>query len=283
MKVQKKILFFFIRAKLLLLSRFNKRKAGKEAFKMFCTPFPTVPLTRRTIFDDGEGITFTLNDQLIFGTRFNTEGTKKALVLHGFSSHSRNFHHYVRRLVKLGYVVYAFDAPAHGFSEGETTNAVEYSKMILMAAQTYGPFDVYLAHSFGGMAICLALEEMVHDEKIKVVLIAPATETTSAIDSALKMLGIKSKLVKDALCDEIKQVSGREASWFSIRRAMKNIRASVLWIHDEDDDVTPLSDALKVKDDGYSNIKFMITKHLGHRRIYRDQSVLNSIFEFLKP
>jgi len=55
----------------------------------------------------------------------------------------------------------------------------------------------------------------------------------------------------------------------------------VLWIHDEDDHVTPLSDALKVKEDGPSNIRFMVTKGLGHQKIYRDAEVKKAVTTFL--
>ena len=62
---------------------------------------------------------------------------------------------------------------------------------------------------------------------------------------------------------------------------MKHIRAKVLWVHDEDDDTTPLSDVLKVKAENYPNIEFSITKGLGHRRIYRDNKVTKTIIDFL--
>ena len=62
---------------------------------------------------------------------------------------------------------------------------------------------------------------------------------------------------------------------------MKHIQAKVLWVHDEDDDVTPLSDAMKVKAENYPNVEFVITKGLGHRRIYRDNKVTQLIVDFL--
>jgi len=62
---------------------------------------------------------------------------------------------------------------------------------------------------------------------------------------------------------------------------MKQIKARVLWIHDEDDNITPLSDVIKVKNENFTNIDYLITKGLGHRRIYRDNKVVSSIVEFL--
>lgn len=59
------------------------------------------------------------------------------------------------------------------------------------------------------------------------------------------------------------------------------MKAKVLWIHDEKDTVTPLKDALKVKELHLPNIEFLITEGLGHRRIYHDHGVKKEIFDFL--
>jgi pimeloyl-ACP methyl ester carboxylesterase len=184
-------------------------------------------------------------------------------------------------LVEKGYEVLAFDAPSHGASDGSYTNAIEYSDMIKKAVELFGPIQSFIGHSFGGIAVSLAMETMPHDATTKIVLIAPATETSTAIDGAFSMIGIKNEKLRTKLDDLIFERTGKTSAWFSIRRAMNNIKASVLWFHDEDDDITPLHDALKVKEDNHSNIKFVITKGLGHRKIYRDEDVLNAVVKFL--
>ncbi len=231
--------------------------------------------------DSGEPLEFTVNNAIVKGFRLNHPRPHKVLILHGFSSSCKNFHRYASDLMARDYEVLAFDAPAHGISEGKQVNALDYSRMIMKAAELYGPFQSYMAHSFGGIAVSLALEELPHDENTSLVLIAPATETVTAIDDAFKMLGLRNQQLKTALKEEIFNISGHPAEWFSIRRAIKNIRAKVLWIHDEDDNITPLRDALKVKEDAPSNVQFMITKHLGHRKIYRDEAVKNAVVNFL--
>ncbi len=62
---------------------------------------------------------------------------------------------------------------------------------------------------------------------------------------------------------------------------MRNINASILWLHDEDDDITPLEDALKVKHENFPNIRFVITKGLGHKKIYGDGAIKKEVLEFL--
>ena len=263
----------------------TKKKAAEQAFQLFCTPFAKTK--RKEEPKNAEAIQFILNNKKVKGHRWNHPPTgpcgqqKKALILHGFSSSAHKFDRYVAPLVKKGYEVLSFDAPAHGDSEGTTTNAVEYSDMIKKVMELYGPINSFIAHSFGGISLSLAMENIPHDEHTKIVFIAPATETTSAIDGAFAMLDIKDKAVRKEFDQLIVEMSGHNTEWFSIRRAVNNIPAQILWIHDEDDDITPLSDALKVKQDNHSNINFVITKGLGHRKIYHDAEVNKAIINFM--
>ncbi len=281
MNVQKKLALAYLRTKLNLLSVISKRKAGKEAFRLFCTPLYRYNGKEAEIFKNAEKLEFALGNGIVRGYRCNAPQQKKVLLLHGFSSTCHKFDRYAVALIKQGYEVLAFDAPAHGASTGTTVNAVEYSEMIKQVYEAYGPIDAYVAHSFGGIAVSLALEELPHTADTRVVLIAPATETTSAIAGAFAVLGITSKHIRQSMNDVIFSISGKQPEWFSVRRAMKNIRASVLWIHDEQDDVTPLADALKVKEESPQHIRFMITTGLGHQKIYRDAAVRNEILRFL--
>lgn len=281
MKIQQKLAIGFFRTKINMLNLVNKKWAAQQAFRLFCTPMMKSTYKGKVIPPHAEKLQFSLNGKQVKGFRFNHPQQKKLLLLHGFSSSAFNFFKYVQPLENKGYEVLAFDAPAHGESEGNTVNAVEYSEMIKKVIELYGPVDAFIGHSFGGIAICLAMEQLVHNEETKIVLIAPATETSSAVDGAFQMLGIRNSVLRKEFDNIIFESSGKELSWYSIRRAMKHISASVLWIHDEDDDITPLSDALQVKADGHPNIRFLITKGLGHRKIYRDEDTVNAIVKFL--
>jgi len=281
MNVQQKLALGMIRTKLNLLTIIDSRKAGEEAFKLFCTPVGKYTGIEHDVFKNAEALQFSIDGKMVKGYRCNHPRPHKVLILHGFSSSCHNFQSYAEPLIRKDYEVLAFDAPAHGASEGTTINAIEYSQMIKKVIALYGPVHGFIAHSFGGIALCLALEELPHDENTKVVLIAPATETSTALENALRFVGIKNPALRKSLDDIIFKMSGKETTWFSIRRAVKNLKAYILWIHDEDDDVTPLSDALKVKQDAPPNVQFDITKGLGHRRIYRDDTVISKTIKFL--
>jgi esterase/lipase len=286
MKLTQRLAIGYIQTKFKVLTIVSKKKAAEKAYELFSTPF--LRSKKKADPKHAESLHFTLhmpgsrNKKIaIRGYRWNHPMQHKVLILHGFGSAAHKFEHYVAPLVKKGYEVLAFDAPAHGESEGTTTNAIEYSKMITEVITRYGPVQGFIAHSFGGIALSLAMEDMPHDEKMRIVFIAPATETTTAVDGAFTMLKLKDKAVRAEFEKIILQVSGKPTTWFSMKRIMKKMKASILWIHDEEDNITPWSDALKVKEDNHPNINFVTTKGLGHRKIYHDAGIKKEVISFL--
>lgn len=280
MKFSQRLALHYIRTKFKLLSAISKKKAAAEAFELFCTPQKRNRKKPPRIFEEGEPIHLLVEGTRVNGWRWNHPAGRKALIIHGFESSVINFDRYVRPLIKKGYEVLAFDAPAHGRSGGKTINAPLFKKTIQEVNKQFGPVQSFMAHSFGGLAVSLALEDISHTDQYRLVLIAPATETVTAIDSFFKFLKLD-PAVREEFDKIIIKKSGVTPSWFSIKRAMRHIRAKVLWFHDEEDEVTPLADVLKVKAENYPNIEFVITKGLGHRRIYRDNKVSKAIIDFL--
>jgi pimeloyl-ACP methyl ester carboxylesterase len=280
MKLSQRLAIRYIRTKFKLLTAISKKKAAEKAFELFCTPQYKNKKKLPPIFESAEKLDLTVEDIKVKGWRFNHPAERKVLIIHGFESSAINFDRYIKPLTKKGYEVLAFDAPAHGRSGGKQVTAPMYKKMIQEVNKKYGPVESYMAHSFGGLAVSLALEEISHTSAYRLALIAPATETVTAINSFFHFLKLD-----PALRPEFEKIivrrGGHSINWYSISRAMKQIRAQVLWFHDEDDDITPISDALKIKNQNYPNVEFVITKGLGHRRIYRDNKVSKAIIEFL--
>jgi len=281
MKLAQKLVIGYYRTKLNIFARLSKRKAAEKAFELFCTPYPGSKIKRSpSIFEKAEKLHLNMDDYQLVGYRWNHPQPKKALILHGFSSSIKKFDHFVAPLLKKGYEVIAFDAPAHGESSGKTINAFIYRDMIKAVYEKYGPIQSFIAHSFGGLSLSLFMEEQVYQDNKKMVLIAPATETESALKSFAGFLNIDDEVLNE-LRKIIQEKSGRTIDEISIRTLAHKIKAEVLWIHDEEDDVTPWADAEKIQQDGHDNFQFMLTKGLGHRKIYKDGKVKKAVIEFL--
>lgn len=281
MKLAQKFTVRYIRTKFKLLAAISKRKAAEKAFDLFCTPMFRNLNDIPEIFEEAEKITLTFQSYRIKGYRWNKGGEKKLLILHGFESSVINFEKYVRAFVKKNYEVLAFDAPAHGRSSGKRINALIYRDFINHIYKQFGPVKSFMAHSLGGLALSIALAEMTLDEEQRVVLIAPATETRTAIDQFFHFIRLKDPEVRKEFEDIIFQMNDKPVSWYSVTRALKSVNASVLWIHDEEDQVTPIADVIKAKSLGMRNIQFVFTKGLGHSRIYRNPEIRQMIVDFL--
>lgn len=280
-KIKQKFSAFLTLLHIKILTVFAKRKAAEKALDLFRTPARRSQKEWTTLFQKAEKPEFDFDGITIRGFRWNNPGKRKALILHGHESSVLNFEVYIKKLLDKGYEVLAFDAPAHGISDGETLNALQYRDFIISIHERFGPIQSYAGHSFGGLAIPLALEKIQHDENFRIALIAPATETTTTIDRYFRLLQVKDEKVRKHFEALIVEIGGNPSSWYSVSRALQNIKAGVIWAHDEDDSVTPFSDALKVKEQNYPNIKFVVTKGLGHKSIYRDEKVISAIIDFL--
>ncbi|MGC4039050.1 MAG: alpha/beta fold hydrolase [Chitinophagaceae bacterium] len=281
MKLKYRINGFYRILQIKLLALFSKKMAARKALTVFNTPYKRNNTKPSGRFLTGEPLHFDFNGISICGFRWNEGAKRKALVIHGHVSSVLNFEPYIDGLVKKGHEVLAFDAPAHGMSGGETINVVEFSDFILHIHEKFGPVQSYVGHSFGGLAIALAMEKIQHDESFRIALIAPATESISAIDRYFRMIHLTDEKVKHYFEEQIQEIGGHPSAWYSVARAMQHIKAKVLWVHDQDDPVTPFSDALNVKKQNYPNVQFVVTSGLGHAQIYRDKSVCKAIIDFL--
>jgi pimeloyl-ACP methyl ester carboxylesterase len=280
MHLRQRVVVNYIRTKFKLLSTISKKKAAVKAFKLFCTPQHRNRKKLPPVFEKAERLNFTFEGLRIQGYRWNHPMSKKVLIVHGFESSVVNFDRYVKPLIKAGYEVLAFDAPAHGRSSGKTIDVIAYKNFIYNINENFGPIQSFIAHSFGGLALSLSLEEMSHDKSFKVVLIAAAAETTTAVNTFFNFLKLNDGVRKEfeAL---IETVSGHPSTWFSIARIAPTLKANVLWLQDKDDEMTPLSDVSPIMEMLYPNFEFFITEGLGHRRIYRDNKVSKKIIAFL--
>ncbi len=280
MKLKEKIAIKYIRTKFKVLSSLSKKKAAREALKLFTTPKKRSIKDFPKIFMEAELLDFKLEKTNIKGYRWNHPSPKRVLLLHGYESTVLNFDAYVKPLIEKGYEVLAFDAPAHGRSGGTTINVVMYKNMIKTINEIYGDVHSYISHSFGGLAVSLAMEELEHDASFKIVFIAPAAETETAFINFCSFLKL-SEEVKKKLRNEISKIGDNPISWYSIGRAAENIKAKMRFYQDEDDMQTPMKDIKEIAKKGLPNTEFVFSKGLGHNKIYRDANTRKSIIDFL--
>jgi len=279
MNTAQKLTLFSLKSSIKIASFFSSQWGASVAFNIFCTPYRKPRNVAPPIFEQAKTLSVQVEGLAIHGYQWNPESDKKILILHGFESRAYNFDRYVTPLLNKGYGVVAMDGKAHGNSEGKTTTAPEYAAMIKVLEEKLGKFEGFISHSFGGIALCL-YQENHNNPAAKMVLIAPATETQSAIDLFSRFFGLNAK-IRESIYAFIKKKSGNDISHYSINRIAPKLTNPILWIHDKDDDITPLSDLKPLLELSPANIEFMITEGLGHRKIYKDTAVIKRIIDFI--
>ena len=260
----------------------SPRKAAEAAYRIFCTPFSGKPAKKSPpVFHKAERVSFELDGLTIRGYRWLAENpnAKKILIVHGFSSYAYKFEKYIPLLKKEGFEVVAFDAPAHGSSDGKLINAFIYKNALLKIESLYGPFYGIMGHSLGGLAASLAFEALPNRENRKLVLVAPATETERAINHFFTVIPADEK-VKQAFRDMIGELTNQPISYYSVSRVVKNLSSPVLWVHDRQDTICPFEDVKPLLSLDLPHVKFIITEQLGHSRVYKDNKVCSQILHF---
>lgn len=280
MKLGQKLIISLMRKRLRWISMFSKRSAAKHAFKIFTTPFRKSKRPLPPVFSEAEKLTLDFQGHKVVGYRWNKGGIKKLQILHGFESSVVKFDHFIKPFLRKNYEIIAVDAPAHGRSSGKRLNLVEYIDFIRFIDHTLGPVDYYIAHSFGGLALAHYLETLPESAQRKAVLIAPATETTTAIALFFHFFRLP-YAVRIEFDKLIEERAGVKPEHFSICRAAAGFKTPVLWVHDTEDKVTPIDDVYEVQQEGHRHISYFITSGLGHRRIYRDNKVRKAVIDFL--
>ena len=282
LNLTQRIILRYYKTKFKLLEKLSPQKAAASVLQLFFTPYITHrKLERPAIFHKAEKLSFTFNGNFVRGFKWlsSKPTAKTILVCHGMNSCSYRFEKYVQLLLTNHFNVLAFDALGHGQSAGKYLNAITYSEIIIQIENKFGPVDGIIGHSVAGMATTFAMEKL-KDEKKKIVLIAPATETSSQVDIFFKMFHLSDEFRK-FFDEEILRVRGLPIKWYSATRGVKNFNAPVLWIHDTDDIICPYKDTIDLQKENLPHIQFVTTKGLGHNKIYRDAGVQKKIIDFL--
>ena len=246
---------------------------------MFSTPFRKSENPTPAIFKKAENFSIKVNGENINGYRWNAIAKKQLLILHGFESRAYKFDMYIGPMLAEGWGVVIMDAKAHGKSEGDSIIIPDYVSMIQHLENDFGKFSAYLAHSFGGIAVSLHLEKA-KNTSARLVLIAPATETDTAINLFSKIVDLK-KEVRIAINDLILEKSGKPTSFYSLKRIVPKLENKILWVHDKNDKITPLSDMESLMIDQLIHVEFIITEGFGHSRIYKEKEVIGSVIAFI--
>lgn len=203
----------------------------------------------------------------------------KIMLMHGWSGRATNFYKIIEALMRLDYDIYAFDAPAHGKSRGLTTNLPEFILTLDSLLSRWGPFEAILGHSGGGFSSSYVCAD--RPEIKKLILISPFDQSIDLFEKYYELIGLGEKARK-LMLDYFFRKTNKNISAFSSSISAQSINAKCMIIHDENDREVELYNAINIEKN-LKKGKLIVTQGLGHRRILRDDSVIDQIVSFLKP
>lgn len=257
----------------------SPRLTGCAAFRLWITP-PRfkVPESELEALTSAKIENLAINDHRIT-TYLWGDSAATVLLVHGWSGRGTQLGSFVAPLLKSGYRVLSFDAPAHGKSSGKQTNIYEIADTILALNEKYGPFDSAITHSFGGPCLAIAIQKGTTISSV--VNISPPAETSGLVHKFASALKINGNVEKELMrCIENKY---GEDIWqeTSMENNVRDLDIPALVIHDVDDIDVPWHEGQAIAQ-AWSNVRFIKTSKLGHRRILRDPMTIKTSVEFIQ-
>ena len=203
---------------------------------------------------------------------------RKILLVHGWSGRGTQLFKIADELIKIGFSTISFDAPAHGKSAGKTTIMSEFIASALEIEKLYGPFNIAIGHSLGGMSVLNAIKDGLKVEKA--IIIGSGDIVQDILDEFIAKLTLKQE-ISNRLRDLFEVKYKVKMNDFSAYKAAQKIKIPVLVIHDKDDPEVSVKAGIHIHQQ-LQNGALFLTEGLGHRKILGNQNVIKKILEFIK-
>jgi len=283
-----------IKVYLKILGRLAPKTAGRQGFQLFCTPRfrAPVPPAGQTVLERAERLDLRVGDEGVVGYRWRRsaeDDSPLVVLVHGWESRAGRLTQWVDPLLDAGFQVAAFDAPAHGASEGKGSNPMKFAQALIALAQQVGPVTGLVGHSVGGLSCLLALGGGAFLDGSKgqtsplkaqrLVVVAGAESGVDGTAIFCRTLGLNAAF-HERMLDAMEEAIGFPMRAFDGHRLFPNQPLPTLWLHDPKDGEVPIDGARKMAAIS-DRITLEETPGLGHHRIARDPEIIRRGIAFL--
>ena len=250
--------------------------AARLADRLFCTPpSSTVPNVVRDLFTRAEHGSVVVDGQRVATWKWGSGPT--VALMHGWGSRAARLAVHVEPLLAEGFSVVAFDAPAHGESEGKLGSGLQAAHALRVVAGSTPLYGV-VGHSLGAAATLFALSDGL--ELRRVVFIAPPSDIGVYVDRFAQAFGLRDDVVA-AMRRRTEQRLRFSWDELDIVKLAGQVRGTeLLLIHDREDEEVALDCGESIAA-AWPGGTLMVTEGLGHHRIARDPTVVAHAARFL--
>ena len=261
------------------LQRVSVPLAGWVAFRMFLTP------ARRRIEPNDAPVIAQARKRLLRAGphRFIAwqwgDTAPWVVLLHGWGSHAARFGNFIGPLRAAGFSVIGIDAPAHGESPGRMSDLPRFRDCLAEVLRTHAPVHAVVGHSLGGGATLTVLAETQEHHPDRICLFGVPSDMDYILESFMMVLALR-KVTRANVRRRFEKKFGRPAREVSVAAAAPRVRIPVLVVHDENDNVAPISQGEALAS-ALPMARLWRTKGLGHSGALRDPETIEQVIEFL--
>jgi pimeloyl-ACP methyl ester carboxylesterase len=258
-------------------------QAGREALEQFLTPPQPRPLSEseQVLLDQAALLSIPF-DTVNINAFYWGEGPT-VMLAHGWGGYGLQLAEFVNPLLAAGYRVLAFDAPAHGMTEGIQTNGFELAEAITTVADYYTTkfrqsINGIIAHSLGATSTTLALSQGLKANKV--VYLGANCWLSNALTVFAKRARLTTE-VEVALRHFCLEKFGQDM-WlrYAVDQTAKNLTVPVALFHDRRDRDVAFEESVAISQ-VWKGAQLIETAGLGHRRILRDAAVIQQAVDFI--
>ena len=213
------------------------------------------------------------------------------ICIHGWDGRGLNFYKFIPKLQEKGYRILAPDFPRHGKTGGIESGCHVFGHSVNALIRYINKPVFILAHSVGNGAFCVnyGLSNDIEKNLVKkYVGICFPNSTYDVLEFFENMIGLSSRC-HPYFCEENSKNLGFDIEELNIGLILKKYDIPILLIHDKNDKELKFEYACqaaqhlphkhyKVHDEVKPS--FFESEGLGHRRIIRDDSIVDRVVEF---
>jgi pimeloyl-ACP methyl ester carboxylesterase len=250
---------------------------AQQALEAFLTP-PKKPLSEQEEAILAQATSFSVPFGSVEIQSFCWGTGPTVLLVHGWGGYGLQMSNFINPLVETGYRVLAFDAPAHGSTEGVQTNGFEMAQAIATVVQNQEPIVGIIAHSLGAASTTIALSEGM--QTLKVIYLGAICWLSNAATTFARRSRLSPE-VEEMFRDFAECRFGKDL-WqrFSIDRRAKHLAIPALLFHDRRDREVAFEESYSIAQ-SWSGARLIETSGLGHQRILRNEAVIQQAVDFM--
>ena len=205
------------------------------------------------------------------------QGERAVLLVHGWDSRGSHLAGFVGPLLRAGLRVVAFDALAHGDSDGEWSSVAHHARSIRAVADQVAPVSAVIAHSVGSPASLLAFRGGLA-VRASVHIGGPASLARVAAGVA-GAAGLPGNRLPQFLA-AVERRAGLPLAAADLPSIAEGLAHPGLLLHDPEDREIPYGESERLAAH-WPGAVLVPVAGLGHRRILRDPGVIGRVVDFV--